>query len=117
VFFLSAGLRTTWDLGGAAVFVVAFALLAAAVVGKLLGVRIAGRVLGWPRGEAAIVGWLLQTKALIMIIFVNVLLDRGLISSGMFTALLLMAVASTMITVPVVAPLLRRSREVIFKAA
>jgi Kef-type K+ transport system membrane component KefB len=117
VFFLSAGLRTTWDLGGAAVFVVAFALLAAAVVGKLLGIRIAGRVLGWPRGEAAIVGWLLQTKALIMIIFVNVLLDRGLISSGMFTALLLMAVASTMITVPVVAPLLRRSREVIFKAA
>jgi Kef-type K+ transport system membrane component KefB len=117
VFFLSTGLRTTWDLGGAAVFVVAFALLAAAVVGKLLGIRIAGRVLGWPRGEAAIVGWLLQTKALIMIIFVNVLLDRGLISSGMFTALLLMAVASTMITVPVVAPLLRRSREVIFKAA
>jgi Kef-type K+ transport system membrane component KefB len=117
VFFLSTGLRTTWSLGGAAVFVVAFVLLAAAVAGKLLGIRIAGCVLGWPRGEAAIIGWLLQTKALIMIIFVNVLLDRGLISSGMFTALLLMAVASTMITVPVVAPLLRRSREVIFKAA
>jgi Kef-type K+ transport system membrane component KefB len=117
VFFLSTGLRTTWNLGGAAVFVVALALLAATVIGKLLGIRIAGRLLGWPRGEAAIIGWLLQTKALIMIIFVNVLLDRGLISSGMFTALLLMAVASTMITVPVVAPLLRRSHEVIFKAA
>jgi hypothetical protein len=52
-----------------------------------------------------------------MIIFVNVLLDRNLISSGTFTALLLMAIASTMMTVPVVAPLLRRSREVIFKAA
>jgi Kef-type K+ transport system membrane component KefB len=117
VFFLSTGLRTTWNLGGVAVFVVALGLLVAAVGGKLLGIRLAGRLLRWPRGEAAIIGWLLQTKALIMIIFVNVLLDRNLISSGTFTALLLMAIASTMMTVPVVAPLLRRSREVIFKAA
>jgi len=78
---------------------------------------IAGRLLGWARGEAAIIGWLLQTKALIMIIFVNVLLDKGLISSETFTALLLMAVASTMLTVPMVAGRLRRARELIFKAA
>jgi Kef-type K+ transport system membrane component KefB len=117
VFFLSTGLRTNWTLGGSAVLLVALALLGAAVVGKLLGVRIAGRLLGWQRGEAAIVGWLLQTKALIMIIFVNVLLDKQLITSGTFTALLLMAIASTMLTVPVVAPLLRRSRELISKVA
>ena len=43
-----------------------------------------------------------------MIIFVNILLDKQLITSAMFTALLLMAVASTMLTVPVVAPRLRR---------
>jgi Kef-type K+ transport system membrane component KefB len=61
-------------------------------------------MLGWARGDIWIVGWLLQTKALIMIIFVNVLLDRHLISSETFTALLLMAVASTMLTVPMVAP-------------
>jgi Kef-type K+ transport system membrane component KefB len=69
------------------------------------------------RGEAAIIGWLLQTKALIMIIFVNVLLDKGLISSETFTALLLMAVVSTMLTVPMVAGQLRRARELIFRAA
>jgi len=107
VFFLSTGLRTAWTLGGASVFVAAAMLLAAAVVGKLAGVGLAGRLLGWPRHEVWIIGWLLQTKALIMIIFANVLLDKQIISADTFTALLIMAVASTMITVPAVTPLLR----------
>ena len=117
VFFLSTGLRTNWDLGGSAVLLVAAVLLLAELSGKLIGTAIAGRILGWGRGEAAIVGWLLQTKALIMIVFVNVLLDKGLISRETFTALLLMAVASTMLTVPMVSGRLRRARELIFKAA
>ena len=53
------------------------------------------------------IGWLLQTKALIMIIFANILLDKAIITSATFTALLLMAVASTMLTIPVVSPKLR----------
>ena len=109
VFFLSTGLRTNWDVGGAAVFVAAAVLLAASVSGKLVGVRIAGRILGWSREEASIVGWLLQTKALIMIIFANILLDKGVITSETFTALLLMAIGSTMMTIPVVYPKLRRT--------
>ncbi|HMV68482.1 MAG TPA: cation:proton antiporter [Myxococcota bacterium] len=108
VFFLSTGLRTNWDVGGGAVFVAAAALLVAAVGGKLAGVRLAGAILGWAPGEAAVIGWLLQTKALIMIIFVNVLLDKGIVTGDTFTALLLMAVASTMLTVPAVAPRLAR---------
>lgn len=104
VFFLSTGLRTQWSLGGVAVFLAAALLLAASVAGKLAGAGLAGRVLGWAKGEAWVIGWLLQTKALIMIIFVNILLDRQLITSATFTALLLMAVASTMLTVPMVAP-------------
>jgi len=100
VFFLSTGLRTRWEMGGWTVAVGALVLLVAAVGGKLIGVRIAGRILNWPKGDARLVGWLLQTKALIMIIFANVLLDRGIISASSFTALLLMAVASTMLTTP-----------------
>jgi Kef-type K+ transport system membrane component KefB len=110
VFFLSTGLRTQWDLGGAAVFLAAGVLLAASVAGKLAGVHLAGRLLKWPRGEASLIGWLLQTKALIMIIFANVLLDRQIITHDAFTALLLMAVGSTMLTIPVVTPKLRRMR-------
>jgi hypothetical protein len=64
-----------------------------------------------------LIGWLLQTKALIMIIFVNILLDKGIITSTTFTALLLMAVGSTMLAVPMATPILQRSRVTISKAA
>src|SRR5487761_2758486 len=108
VFFLSTGLRTNWTVGSGAVFIAAAVLLLAAVGGKLAGVKLAGHLLGWAQGDAWIIGWLLQTKALIMIIFVNILLDRDLITGATFTALLLMAVVSTMLTVPLAAPRLRR---------
>ncbi|HZA94771.1 MAG TPA: cation:proton antiporter [Burkholderiaceae bacterium] len=117
VFFLSTGLRTNWDVGGEAVFVAAAVLLVASIVGKLLGVQIAGRILKWQPGEASIIGWLLQTKALIMIIFITILLDKSIITSETFTALLLMAVASTMLTVPVVAPKLQRMKGLITQTA
>ncbi len=108
IFFLSTGLRTGWDMGGVAVISAAALLLVAAVGGKLLGVRLAGRILSWQRGDAELAGWLLQTKALIMIIFANILLDRAIISNASFTALLLMAVASTMLTMPFAKRAMRR---------
>jgi Kef-type K+ transport system membrane component KefB len=108
VFFLSTGLRTNWELGGAVVFAAAAVLLVASVSGKLAGVHLAGRILKWEKCEASIIAWLLQTKALIMIIFANVLLDKKIITNETFTALLLVAVASTMLTVPMASPILKR---------
>ena len=117
VFFLSTGLRTNWTVGGEAVFIAAAVLLVASVAGKLIGVQIAGKILKWAPGEARIIGWLLQTKALIMIIFANILLDKQIITSEAFTALLLMAVASTMLTVPIVAPQLAHLKSLIQRSA
>lgn len=117
VYFLSTGLRTNFALGGQAVFVVAGILLVASVAGKLVGVHIAGKLLKWEPGEANIIGALLQTKGLIMIVFANVLLDRHIITAESFTALLLLAVGSTMLTVPVVAPLLKRMNALIGRMA
>ena len=108
VFFLSTGLRTQWDMGGLAVFGAAGLLLVASVAGKLAGVHLAGRILKWQKGEASVIGWLLQTKALIMIIFANILLDKQIITNTTFTALLLMAVGSTMLTIPIVTPKLKQ---------
>jgi Kef-type K+ transport system membrane component KefB len=116
VFFLSTGLRTNWQVGGAAVFIAAAVLLVASVAGKLIGTHIAGRILKWQPGESSLIGWLLQTKALIMIIFANVLLDKAIITNESFTALLVMAVASTMLTVPVVSPKLVRMKEIVFRS-
>jgi Kef-type K+ transport system membrane component KefB len=121
VYFLSTGLRTKFGVGGElgmqAVFIAAAVLLAASVSGKLIGTQLAGKILQWQPGEAGIIGWLLQTKALIMIIFANVLLDKQIITAETFTALLLMAVASTMLTVPMVYPRLHRLRALLIKAS
>ena len=103
-------------MGGAAVFLVAGILLVVSVAGKLLGLQIAGKILKWEPGEASIIGWLLQTKALIMIIFVNILLDKNIITNEAFTALLLMAIGSTMLTIPMVSPMLKRMESIIFKS-
>jgi Kef-type K+ transport system membrane component KefB len=116
VFFLSTGLRTNWEMGGWSVFLAAALLLVASVTGKLMGLQWAGKILKWQKGEASLIGWLLQTKALIMIIFANVLLDKQIISSETFTALLLMAVGSTMLTTPVVTPMLARMQNIIGKS-
>lgn len=116
VFFLSTGLRTNWEMGGWSVFMAAALLLVASVIGKLVGLQWAGKILNWQKGEASLIGWLLQTKALIMIIFANVLLDKQIISSETFTALLLMAVGSTMLTTPVVTPMLARMQNIIGKS-
>lgn len=113
VFFLSTGLRTNWDVGGAVVFGAAALLLFASITGKLAGIHIAGRILKWEKGEASLIGWLLQTKALIMIIFANILLDKEIITDETFTALLLMAVGSTMLTIPMVTPKLRNLKSVV----
>ncbi|MFP5392176.1 MAG: cation:proton antiporter [Gammaproteobacteria bacterium] len=111
VFFLSTGLRTNWGVGGYSVFVAGALLLAASVSGKLLGMQIAGRVLKWDAGESSLIGWLLQTKGLIEIIFANILLDKEIITHETFTALLLMAAGSTMLTIPLVQPKLRRQAD------
>lgn len=117
VFFLSTGLRTQWDVGGLMVFGAAFLLLVASVSGKLIGIHVAGKILKWDKGEASIIGWLLQTKALIMIIFVNVLLDKQIITNETFTATLVMAVFSTMLTIPLVTPKLKALTGVVDKAS
>lgn len=104
VFFLSTGLRTKWEVGGSIVFGAGALLLVASVAGKLAGVQLAGKILRWKPGEASVIGWLLQTKALIMIIFVNIMLDKQIITNETFTATLLMAVASTTLSVPMASP-------------
>jgi Kef-type K+ transport system membrane component KefB len=116
VFFLSTGLRTNWEMGGVVVILAALFMYVAQLGGKLAGVHIAGRLQNWGPGEASMVGWLLQTKALIEIIFVSVLLDKGIITNQMFTVMLLMAIISTMSTIPMATPMLKKFAHLIKKS-
>jgi Kef-type K+ transport system membrane component KefB len=108
MFFLNTGLKTNWSVGGGAVLLASGVLLFVSIAGKLMGTGIAGKILNWKKGESTLIGWLLQTKALIMIIFANVLLDKDIITNNTFTALLLMAVGSTTLTMPIVSSKMKR---------
>lgn len=102
VFFLFTGLRTEWEAGGWLVLAAVALLTVVQLAGKLIGVGLAARLLGWRRGDAWVIGWMLQTKGLIALIFGAILLERHVISGSTFAALLLMAVVSTMLTIPMV---------------
>lgn len=107
VFFLSTGLKTGWELTDLTVIYVAVILFVCQAFGKIMGVSLSAKILKWPAKDAKIIGWLLQTKALIEIIFCTVMLDKGIISSEMFTALLFMAILSTVSTTPIVSRMLK----------
>lgn len=51
-----------------------------------------------------------------MIIFVNVLLGKHIITNETFTALLLMAVGSTMLTIPLAKPRLNRLQSLLSRS-
>lgn len=102
VYFFCTGLKVTWSTGGWSVIIVAVILLFATVVGKLIATHLAGKILKWKTGESSIIGWLLQSKSLMTIIFTNILLDRGIITGNMFSALLIMSAISTVLTMPIV---------------
>jgi hypothetical protein len=52
-----------------------------------------------------------------MIIFANILMDKGIITSETFTALLLMAIVSTVLTVPVLSARHERMKSIVSQAA
>jgi Kef-type K+ transport system membrane component KefB len=99
-FFTLTGLRTMID-PGAPVFLEVFGITTAvAVMGTIVGTAAAARSVGesWPFSLG--LGALLQTKGLMEVIVLTVLLDARIISSNMFAALILMAVVSTVLAMP-----------------
>jgi Kef-type K+ transport system membrane component KefB len=101
IFFTYTGLRTsigtlhTWqDWQWCAL------LLLLATVGKLGGAYLAARACGRTHPQAAALGYMMNTRALMELVVVNVGFDLGVISAQMFTMLVIMAIVSTLITVP-----------------
>jgi Kef-type K+ transport system membrane component KefB len=107
-FFALTGLRTLIDLGSPAFLEVFFIATAVAVVGVVGATAVAARLAGasWP--FALGLGALLQTKGLMEVIVLTILLDAGIISANVFAALILMAVASTALAMPLARLMLAR---------
>jgi Kef-type K+ transport system membrane component KefB len=101
IFFTYTGLRTnvggldSWELWGWCGL-----LLALATVGKFGGCYLAARWSGLNHHEAKVIGIMMNTRALMELIIINVGFDLGVISQNVFTMLVLMAIFSTVITTP-----------------
>ena len=110
LYFTYTGLRTTiGGLEGLTDWTACVALIAVATVGKLGGAYLASRSAGVSRAESAALGFMMNTRGLMELVVLNVGLDLGVISSRLFTMLVLMAIVSTVITTPALRRCLRRA--------
>ncbi|MBA2689340.1 MAG: cation:proton antiporter, partial [Burkholderiales bacterium] len=101
IFFTYTGLRT--DIGGldsATLWGWCFLLIALATLGKFGGCYLAARWSNMNHQESKIIGIMMNTRALMELIVINVGYDLGVISQNVFTMLVLMAIVSTVITTP-----------------
>lgn len=101
IFFTYTGLRT--DIGGldsAAAWGWCLLLIFLATLGKFGASYVAARWAGMSHYEGKVIGIMMNTRALMELIVINVGYDLGVISQDVFTMLVLMAIFSTVITTP-----------------
>jgi Kef-type K+ transport system membrane component KefB len=107
IFFTFTGLRTNiGSLASAEAVGWAVAVFAVAVIGKWGGCGLAASLGGLPPGEAACVGVLMNTRALMELIVVNVGMDLGVIPPAVYCMLVLMAIGTTLMATPAAVRLL-----------
>jgi len=109
VFFALAGLSTTLDAFTGTGFPALLLILAAAVVGKILGAAGGARIAGLGWREAGAIGSLMNARGLMELIVMKVGLDAGVIGNEIFTMLMVMAVVTTLMTSPMLTLFLRRT--------
>lgn len=83
-------------------------IILVACVGKLGGVLFSARMTGMGWHEATVLGLLMNTRGLTNWVILNVGLGLGLLSTELFTALVMMALVTTAMTAPLLSWLLRR---------
>jgi Kef-type K+ transport system membrane component KefB len=109
MFFTYSGLNTRFDVfADPAVMAFGVAAVVLAVVGKFGGCWAAARLRREPQSVAIRVGTLMNARGLMQLIALNVGLAAGIVSSALFSALVLVALVTTVMTAPVLSWLDRR---------
>jgi Kef-type K+ transport system membrane component KefB len=110
IFFTYTGLRTNvWGLDTATDWIWCAIFLGVAIVTKVAPVYLVARLSGMEAAKAMLLGVLMNTRALMELIVLNIGLSLGFIPQDVFTMLVIMAVATTIMTGPLVQILLRRA--------
>jgi Kef-type K+ transport system membrane component KefB len=102
LFFTYSGLNTRISLlNTGSLWLVCGAILLVAILGKGVACWLAARATGLPNREALGIGVLMNARGLMELIIINIGLQRGVISEGLFSALVLMAVVTTLMASPI----------------
>lgn len=102
MFFALTGMRTRLDLlTGTRILVWTAVIFFLAVVGKMGGAIVAARWTGQGWRSSLALGALLNTRGLVELVVLNIAYNAHVFSPTLFTMLVVMALATTMSTVPV----------------
>ncbi len=101
VFFTYTGLRTDITaLHGTAMWVICGAVTVAAMAGKLAGCGLAARLSGFSWKESGIIGAMMNARGLMALIAINLGYELGVVPRSLFCVLVIMALATTVLTTP-----------------
>ncbi len=101
LFFTYSGLNTKIGLLNTGfLWLMCGAVLLAAVLGKGVACWLAARATGISNREALGIGTLMNARGLMELIIINIGLQRGVISEGLFATLVIMAVITTLMASP-----------------
>lgn len=102
LFFTYSGLNTqigllnSWYLWGMCLLV-----LTAAILGKGVACYLAARATGLSNRDSLGIGTLMNSRGLMELIIINIGLQRGIISEGLFATLVIMAIITTLMASPI----------------
>jgi Kef-type K+ transport system membrane component KefB len=103
IFFVFSGLRT--DIGSLGsdgrLWLALAAVIAVSCASKFGATTLAARMTGLPWKESASIGLLMNTRALMALVVINIGADMGVISPAAFFWLVTMALFTTVITTPI----------------
>lgn len=101
VFFTFTGLRTNVQgLDSAELWLWCAAFMALAYLGKFGGCYLGARLAGVQKNEAKAIAIMMNTRALMELVVLNVGYDLGVIPQNVFTMLVIMALVTTVTTAP-----------------
>ena len=111
-FFAYTGMRTEIGLvSGAENVMYCAIIILVATAGKFGGTYVAARATGSDWRESSALGVLMNTRGLMELIVLNIGLDLGVISPTLFAMMVIMALATTLATAPILSRLIQHRVE------
>ena len=102
LFFVVTGLKTQVNaLNRPELWLLTLLLIAVAIAGKFLGATLAAKYGRFSWRDSTAIGTLMNTRGLTELIVLNIGLDLGVISSQLFTMLVVMALVTTFMAGPI----------------